>query len=122
MAKDNSRPIFSCSFCSKTNLEVSKLINGNDVYICNECVELCHGILVEEKHTKPIAQSELTPERIKKFLDERIFIFGMDEKNGVGKPTGDEPGKRFSSEKFLGDEGFRGSNESHLLVELDRYP
>ena len=73
MAKDNSRPIFSCSFCSKTNLEVSKLINGNDVYICNECVELCHGILVEEKHTKPIAQSDLTPERIKKFLDERII-------------------------------------------------
>jgi ATP-dependent Clp protease ATP-binding subunit ClpX len=73
VARDNSRPIFSCSFCSKTNLEVSKLINGNDVYICNECVELCHGILVEEKHTKPIPQSDITPDRIKRFLDERII-------------------------------------------------
>jgi len=73
MAKDSSRPIFSCSFCSKTNLEVSKLINGNDVYICNECVELCHGILVEERHHKPIAEKDLTPDRIKKFLDERII-------------------------------------------------
>ena len=57
-----------------------------------------------------------------KFFDERVFIFGVDEENGVGKPSGDQPGKRFSSEKFLGDEGFRSSNESHLLVELDRYP
>ena len=73
MAKDNQRPIFSCSFCSKTQLEVSKLISGNEVYICNECVELCHGILVEEKHTKPIPQSDLTPDRIKRFLDERII-------------------------------------------------
>ena len=73
MAKDTSRPVFACSFCSKNQREVTKLISGNDVYICNECVELCHGILVEEQHTKPIAQSDLTPERIKKFLDERII-------------------------------------------------
>jgi ATP-dependent Clp protease ATP-binding subunit ClpX len=72
MGKDNQRPIFSCSFCNKTQLEVSKIISGNEVYICNECVELCHDILVQEKHTKPIAVSELTPERIKQFLDERI--------------------------------------------------
>ena len=73
MAKDTSRPMFACSFCSKNQREVTKLISGNDVYICNECVELCHGILVEENHTKPIAPSDLTPERIKKFLDERII-------------------------------------------------
>jgi ATP-dependent Clp protease ATP-binding subunit ClpX len=73
MAKDTSRPIYSCSFCSKNQREVTKLISGNDVYICNECVELCHGILVEEQHHKPIPESDLTPEKIKKFLDERII-------------------------------------------------
>jgi ATP-dependent Clp protease ATP-binding subunit ClpX len=36
-------------------------------------VELCHGILVEEKHVKPIPQGDITPERVKKFLDERII-------------------------------------------------
>ena len=71
--KDMSRPIFSCSFCSKTQLEVSKLISGNEVYICNECIELCHGILVEEQHQQPIPESDLTPEKVKKFLDERII-------------------------------------------------
>jgi ATP-dependent Clp protease ATP-binding subunit ClpX len=73
MAKDTSRPVFACSFCSKNQREVTKLISGNDVYICNECVELCHGILVEEQHHKPIPESDLTPEKIKKFLDERII-------------------------------------------------
>ena len=73
MAKDTLRPICSCSFCSKTQREVTKLISGNDVYICNECVELCHGILVEEQHHKPIPESDLTPGKIKKFLDDRII-------------------------------------------------
>ena len=73
MAKDTSRPMFACSFCSKNQREVTKLISGNDVYICNECVELCHGILVEEKQFKPIPEGELTPDKIKRFLDERII-------------------------------------------------
>jgi ATP-dependent Clp protease ATP-binding subunit ClpX len=73
MAKDTPRPVFACSFCSKNQREVTKLISGNDVYICNECVELCHGILVEEQHHKPIPESDLTPDKIKKFLDERII-------------------------------------------------
>jgi ATP-dependent Clp protease ATP-binding subunit ClpX len=65
--------MFACSFCSKNQREVTKLISGNDVYICNECVELCHGILVEEKQFKPIPEGELTPDKIKRFLDERII-------------------------------------------------
>jgi ATP-dependent Clp protease ATP-binding subunit ClpX len=34
-----------CSFCSKTQNEVKKLIAGPTVFICNECVELCHEII-----------------------------------------------------------------------------
>ena len=34
-----------CSFCGKNAAEVKKLIAGPDVYICDECVDLCHGIL-----------------------------------------------------------------------------
>jgi len=34
-----------CSFCEKTQAEVQTLIAGPEVYICNECVELCHEIL-----------------------------------------------------------------------------
>jgi len=38
-----------CSFCKKWQYEIRKLIAGPDsVYVCDECVELCHGIIRDE--------------------------------------------------------------------------
>jgi ATP-dependent Clp protease ATP-binding subunit ClpX len=37
-----------CSFCGKSKRQVEKLIAGPNVYICDECVELCNEILDEE--------------------------------------------------------------------------
>ena len=37
-----------CSFCGKSQHEVRKLIAGPKVYICDECIELCSGIIKEE--------------------------------------------------------------------------
>jgi hypothetical protein len=37
-----------CSFCAKDQAEVAKLIAGPNVYICDECVDLCNDILLEE--------------------------------------------------------------------------
>ena len=37
-----------CSFCGKTQNEVDKLIAGDGVYICNECVKICEGIIEDE--------------------------------------------------------------------------
>jgi ClpX C4-type zinc finger len=42
-----------CSFCSKTQHDVRKLIAGPTVYICEECVDLCVDILAEEFRQKP---------------------------------------------------------------------
>lgn len=42
-----------CSFCSKTQNEVRKLIAGPKVHICEQCVELCIDILKEELDKKP---------------------------------------------------------------------
>ena len=42
-----SREMF-CSFCSKSQKEVRKLIAGLNVYVCDECVELCNDMIVEE--------------------------------------------------------------------------
>lgn len=38
-----------CSFCGKWQKEVKKLIAGSDVFICNECVDLCNEIIAEDK-------------------------------------------------------------------------
>ncbi|MGD7652225.1 MAG: ATP-dependent Clp protease ATP-binding subunit ClpX [Verrucomicrobiales bacterium] len=40
-----------CSFCGKSHSEVKKLIAGPGVYICNECIDVCSGILEKELGT-----------------------------------------------------------------------
>jgi hypothetical protein len=42
----------SCSFCGKAEHEVPRLIAGPAVQICNECVELCSGIIADEPERK----------------------------------------------------------------------
>ena len=88
-----------CSFCGKTQDQVKKLIAGPDVYICDECVELCNEILdeeffeqkdkekgkegkesdkkKEEAHNKPIPK----PHEIKAYLDQHIV--GQDDAKKV---------------------------------------
>lgn len=38
-----------CSFCGKSQSQLGKLIAGPQVYICNECVDLCHEIIHQEE-------------------------------------------------------------------------
>jgi ATP-dependent Clp protease ATP-binding subunit ClpX len=38
----------TCSFCGKHQRQVNKLIAGPDVYICNNCVDLCVEIIAQE--------------------------------------------------------------------------
>ena len=45
---DPKEPECKCSFCGKNQDEVEKLIAGPDVYICDECIELCNEIVLEE--------------------------------------------------------------------------
>ena len=44
----NVEVIASCSFCTKDNRRVGKLVAGPGVYICDECVGLCAAIIAEE--------------------------------------------------------------------------
>ena len=47
MAKNDEKQL-RCSFCGKPQDQVRRLIAGPDVYICNECIELCTEIIEEE--------------------------------------------------------------------------
>lgn len=72
-----------CSFCGKTQGMVGKLIAGNGVYICDQCVELCMSILDESTPIKPTsidtidASQLLKPHEIKAILDE--YVIGQDK-------------------------------------------
>ena len=46
MAKD--KDTMRCSFCGRTSEEVRKLVAGPNVYICDECVEVCGRIIADE--------------------------------------------------------------------------
>ena len=61
-----------CSFCSKDRDQVSKLVAGQDVYICDECIELCHGILNKDSVDEQKRELQ-TPREIKTFLDQYVI-------------------------------------------------
>jgi hypothetical protein len=48
MEEPSTDPTLNCSFCGKSQDEVRKLIAGKDVYICDECIDLCNDIIAEE--------------------------------------------------------------------------
>jgi len=66
----------SCSFCGKGRLEVDKLIVGNDVSICNECVTLCAEIVTKTQPKKTKGNS-INPVELKGHLDKHVI--GQDE-------------------------------------------
>jgi len=50
-----------CSFCGKSQNEVKKLIAGPDVFICNECVDICNEIIIDDQlsvDNHPVDQEE----------------------------------------------------------------
>ena len=74
--KNDSDRLLYCSFCGKSQHEVRKLIAGPSVFICDECVELCNDIIIEEIQENPIAgtgSSLPTPHDIKAILDEYVI-------------------------------------------------
>ena len=71
-----------CSFCGKRQEQVERIIAGPNVYICNECVELCNSILADEIFEHAPQELEMpdhlpTPQEIKAYMDG--YIIGQDE-------------------------------------------
>ena len=67
----------ACSFCHKTSEQVERLISGPpDIFICNECVEVC-STLLENARKKKTGKAEIgkvhTPQEIKAHLDQYII-------------------------------------------------
>lgn len=81
MSSDNNKTK-RCSFCGRSEDEVKKLIAGPNVYICDECVEVCEGILADELEPEADDLAEELkdvpiPKEIKAHLDE--YVIGQDE-------------------------------------------
>ncbi|MGI6029398.1 MAG: ATP-dependent Clp protease ATP-binding subunit ClpX [Candidatus Heteroscillospira sp.] len=84
MAKTDDNRTIKCSFCGAGQDDVHKLIAGNGVYICDECVRLCMDIVQNGERSEAVARTKASigegeipkPAEIKAYLDE--YIIGQD--------------------------------------------
>ena len=95
-----------CSFCGKTQDQVKKLIAGsNNVFICDECIDLCAEILEEEFDEQEDAGPDfeginlLKPKEIKAFLDE--YVIGQETAKKVLSVAVYNHYKRITSRKDM---------------------
>lgn len=91
MSSNNNHGIPVCSFCGRSESEVDHLVAGNGVFICDECIEICHSLLLESEgiptHTNAKKASKKakapadfvlpTPQELKAHLDE--YVIGQDD-------------------------------------------
>lgn len=77
---ENKKPEIKCSFCSKKQSEVKKIVAGPGVYICNECTELVQQIikdaLAEQESNNPDTKKDFEnkkPIEIKNTLDDYVI-------------------------------------------------
>ncbi len=82
--RTDDRKQLRCSFCNKTQDQVRKLIAGpGNVYICDECIEICSEI-VEEEFDDKVHDTDinlLKPTEIKTFLDQ--YVIGQEDAKKV---------------------------------------
>jgi ATP-dependent Clp protease ATP-binding subunit ClpX len=101
-----------CSFCRKSYRDVGPLVEGpGDVFICGECVDLCHTIIADEKRKRGVSRTRLThipsPRNIKEKIDQ--YVIGQQYAKKILSVAVHNHYKRLS----LTDEGFRD-------VEVDK--
>ena len=79
----DDRKKLRCSFCNKSQEQVRKLIAGPNVYICDECIDICSEI-IQDEFDEDVIDSDinlLKPKEIKEFLDD--YVVGQDEAKKV---------------------------------------
>jgi len=108
--------LLKCSFCGKTQKQVKKLIAGPGVYICDECIELCNEIIVEElAEAATLGLTELPkPQEIFEFLDQ--YVIGQDRAKKSLAVAVYNHYKRVQSGQAKGEDGVELAKSNILLL------
>ncbi|MFM0856469.1 ATP-dependent Clp protease ATP-binding subunit ClpX [Streptococcus suis] len=78
MAVKHTHELIYCSFCGKNQEEVKKIIAGNNVFICNECVELAQEIIREELAEEVLTDLADTPKPQELLNILNNYVIGQD--------------------------------------------
>ena len=108
--------LLKCSFCGKTQKQVKKLIAGPGVYICDDCIELCNEIIVEElSEANSLGLSELPkPQAIFEFLDQ--YVIGQDRAKKSLSVAVYNHYKRVQSGGVKGEDGIELAKSNILML------
>jgi ATP-dependent Clp protease ATP-binding subunit ClpX len=108
--------LLKCSFCGKTQKQVKKLIAGPGVYICDECIELCNEIIVEElSEANSLGLSELPkPQAIFEFLNQ--YVIGQDRAKKSLSVAVYNHYKRVQSGGVKGEDGIELAKSNILML------
>lgn len=124
-----------CSFCNKIQTEVEQLIagpahdhDGTKPYICDECVNLCHDILEQQRPNASSAltslNEEITPENIKKYLDQ--YVIGQHHSKEILSVAVYNHYKRINTDEYLEKSnilmvGPSGVGKTYLVKTIAKY-
>ena len=132
MYKDEPKHV-CCSFCGKSQDQVKKIIAGPDVFICNECVDLCKEIIDEELLTQ-FFEGEITvpkPQEIREILND--YVIGQENAkkalavavynhykriNHLVEDDGVELQKSIADATTLTEAGYVGEDVENILLKL----
>ncbi|MHC5225402.1 ATP-dependent Clp protease ATP-binding subunit ClpX [Ignatzschineria sp. LJL83] len=118
MSNKTDKPTKSveCSFCGKDQSEAERLISGNGVYICKECIELCNNLVLEDVKADIEAESESlpTPKEIYEDLDQ--YVIGQSHAKRTLSVAVYNHYKRLNSEAFSDNNEIELSKSNILLI------
>lgn len=110
---DSGKPL-NCTFCGKSQHEVKKLIAGPEVFICDECIDLCNEIIREEILGEELVDSSESlpkPQEICEQLDQ--YVVGQEKAKRILSVAVYNHYKRL---KFLGQTGDIELSKSNILL------
>ncbi len=110
MKKKEEGTNVACSFCGKSQKEVKKLIAGPTVYICDECIELCNDIIVEEASRDSDSEQSSVPKprEINAILDG--YVIGQERAKKVLAVAVHNHYRRIENQSVVGDVELQKSN------------
>ena len=116
MITNTDSQVIKCSFCGKTQDDTKCMIKGAGAYICDECVELCRNIVIEEAMFDVAPKSVksnnsislIKPEEIKKILDK--YVIGQEQAKIILSVAVYNHCKRIYSNDELSDVEIQKSN------------